>query len=96
MPNELELILMVAESEIDPRITGNFDFTISVDAVDLIRDQPIVGLLEGAVGSINDLLISTQAICERLGFFSSRSCAPGSSSPLPCLPTAPVRWVARR
>jgi hypothetical protein len=77
MPNELELILMVrAPGEPDPRITGNFDFTISVDAVDFIKDQPIVGLLEGAVGSINDLLISTQAICQRLGFFSSRSCAP--------------------
>jgi hypothetical protein len=53
-----------------PHISGNLSFTVSVDAVDLIRDQPIVGLLEGAVGSINGLLISAEATCQRLGFFS--------------------------
>jgi hypothetical protein len=44
--------------------------------VDIIRDKPIVALLEGAVDSINSLLISAQAICQRVGFFSSRSYEP--------------------
>jgi hypothetical protein len=61
MPDEGELILMVA---------------VSFDSVDIIRDKPIVALLEGAVDSINSLLISAEAICQRLGFFSSRSCEP--------------------
>ena len=69
MPNEHELILMVrAPGDPDPHITGNFDFTVSVDAVDFIRDQPIVGVLEGAVDSINGLLISAEAICQRANF----------------------------
>jgi hypothetical protein len=49
---------------------------VSVDSVDIIRDKPIVWVLEGAVDSINGLLISAEAICQRLGFFSSRSREP--------------------
>ena len=72
MPNEHELILMVrAPGDPDPHITGNFDFTVSVDAVEFIRDQPIVGVLEGAASAIRDLLISTEAICQRAGFLSA-------------------------
>jgi hypothetical protein len=48
MPNELELILMVVPPEVDPDLSGNFSFTVSVDSVDLIRDKPIVMVLEGA------------------------------------------------
>jgi hypothetical protein len=71
MPDEGELILMVrSPGDPDPRITSNFDFDFTVDPVDFIRDQPIVGVLEGAVGSISGLLISAQAICQRLGFFA--------------------------
>jgi hypothetical protein len=60
-PNEGEPIFMMA---------------VSVDSVDIIRDKPIVWVLEGAVDSINSLLISAQAICQRLGFFSRRPCEP--------------------
>jgi hypothetical protein len=69
-PNELELILMVTEPEIEPRLSGNLSFTVSVDGVDLIRDQPIVWLLEGAVDTINGLLTSAEATCKKLGFLS--------------------------
>ncbi|MFZ0602729.1 MAG: hypothetical protein WAN05_15475, partial [Roseiarcus sp.] len=66
MTNEHEFILMVRPpGEPDLNITGNFDFTVSVDAVDFIRDQPIVGVLEGAAGSVADLLVSAEAICQR-------------------------------
>jgi hypothetical protein len=76
MPNEGELILMVVPPEDDGHVSGRFAFTVSVNSVDIIRDKPIVALLEGAVDSINSLLISAQAICQRLGFFSRHSCAP--------------------
>lgn len=52
--------------EIGPLNSGQFIFTVSVDA-DLIRDKPITTLLEGAVDSINGLLISAEAICQRAG-----------------------------
>jgi len=68
MPNELELILMVLPPEIDPHITGHLSFTVSVDEVDLIRDKPIVGVLEGAADTVNGLLISAEAICQKLVF----------------------------
>ena len=45
--DERELILMVVPPETDPDLSGNFPFTVSVDA-DLIRDKPIVTVLEGA------------------------------------------------
>jgi hypothetical protein len=70
MPNEHELILMVVPPEIDPDLSGNFSFTVSVDSVDLIRDKPIVTVLEGAAASIADLLVSAEAICQRAGFFA--------------------------
>jgi hypothetical protein len=76
MPDEGELILMVVPPEDDGHFSGRFAFTVSVNSVDIIRDKPIVALLEGAVDSINSLLISAQAICQRLGFFSRHSCAP--------------------
>jgi hypothetical protein len=69
MPNELELILMVAPPEVDPDLSGNFSFTVSVDSLDLIRDKPIVMVLEGAAGTVADLLVSAEAICQRQGFF---------------------------
>ena len=47
MPNEHELILMVVPPEIDPDLSGNFSFTVSVDSVDIIRDKPIDLVLEG-------------------------------------------------
>ena len=68
MPDECELILMVVPPEIDPDLSGNFSFTVSVDSVDLIRDKPIVMVLEGAAGSIADLLVSAEAICQRADF----------------------------
>jgi hypothetical protein len=72
MPNDQELILMVRPpGEPDPHITGNFDFTVSVDAVDFIRDQPIVGVLEGAADTIGSLLISAEVICQRAGFVAT-------------------------
>jgi hypothetical protein len=72
MSDEGELILMVrSPGDPEPRITGNFDFTVSVDPVDFIRDQSIVGLVEGAAGSISDLLTSAEAICQRRGFFGT-------------------------
>ena len=71
MPNELELILMVVPPEVDPDFSGNFSFTVSVDSVDLIRDKPIVRVLEGAAGSVADLLVSAEAICQRAGFLAA-------------------------
>jgi hypothetical protein len=66
MPNELELILMVVPPEEDPPgLSGSLSFTVSVDSVDLIRDKPIVMMLEGAAGSVADLLVSAEAICQR-------------------------------
>jgi hypothetical protein len=56
-------------SEDDTHFSGRFAFTVSVNSVDIIRDKPIVMVLEGAVDSINGLLTSTEAICQRLGFF---------------------------
>ena len=64
-------ILMVVPAEIDPDLSGNFSFTVSIDSVDLIRDKPIVTVLEGAAGSIADLIVSAEAICQKAG--SSRS-----------------------
>jgi hypothetical protein len=74
MPNEHELILMVVPPEIDPDLSGNFSFTVSVDSVDIIRDKPIDLVLEGAAGSIADLLVSAEAICQRAnwGFLARR------------------------
>lgn len=72
MPNEHELILMVVPPEDDPHLSGSFSFTVLVDLVDLIRDKPIVVVLEGAAATVADLLISAEAICQRLGFFSRR------------------------
>jgi hypothetical protein len=72
MPNELELILMVVPAEDDPDLSGSFSFTVSVDSVDFIRDKPIVVVLEGAAAMVADLLVSAEAICQRLGFFSRR------------------------
>ena len=66
MPNELELILMVVPPQEDPPgLSGSLSFTVSVDSVDLIRDKPIVMVLEGAAGSVADLLVSAEAICQR-------------------------------
>jgi hypothetical protein len=70
MPNELELILMVVPPETDPDLSGNFSFTVSVDSVDIIRDKPIVMVLEGAAATVADLLVSAEAICQRLGFLA--------------------------
>ena len=39
MPNELELILMVVSPDVDPDLSGNFSFTVSVGSLDLIRDH---------------------------------------------------------
>jgi hypothetical protein len=70
MPNELELILMAVPPEEDPpHLSGSFSFTVSVD---LIRDKPIVVVLEEAAAMVADLLVSAEAICQRLGFFSRR------------------------
>jgi hypothetical protein len=70
MPNKHELILMVVPAEIDPDLSGNFSFTVSIDSVDLIRDKPIVTVLEGAAGSIADLIVSAEAICQKAGFLA--------------------------
>jgi hypothetical protein len=70
MPKERELILMVVPPDVDADLSGNFSFTVSVDSVDLIRDKPIVMVLEGAAGSIADLLVSAEAICQRAGFLA--------------------------
>jgi hypothetical protein len=67
MPNELELILMVLPPDINPKITGNLSINISVDTLEIVRNKPIVGVLRGAVDTINGLLISAEAICQRLG-----------------------------
>ena len=48
-PDEGELILMVVPQEDDAPFSGRFAFTVSVDLVDIIRDKPIVRVLEGAV-----------------------------------------------
>jgi hypothetical protein len=53
MHDEGELILRVVPPEDDTHFSGRFSFTVSVDSVDIIRDKPIVALLEGAVDSIN-------------------------------------------
>jgi hypothetical protein len=71
MPNELELILFVLPADIDPHIRGNLSFTVSVDEVDLIRDKPIVVVLEGAAGTVADLLVGVEAICKQLGFLAA-------------------------
>jgi hypothetical protein len=70
MPNRHELILMVVQPEINVDLSGNFSFTVSVDSVGLIRDKPIVNVLEGAAGSIADLIVSAEAICQRAGFLA--------------------------
>jgi hypothetical protein len=70
MPNEQELILMVLPPDINPGLSGNFQFTMSVDTIDLIRDKPIVMVLEGAAGSIADLIVSAETICRSAGFLA--------------------------
>ncbi len=70
MPNERELILMVVPPDADPDLGHSFSFTVSVDSIDFIRDKRIVNVLEGAAGSVTNLLVSAEAICQRLGFFA--------------------------
>ena len=70
MPDKGELVLMVVAPGDDTHFSDHIGFSVSVNSVDIIRDEPIVALLEGAVDSINGLLISAEAICQSLGFFS--------------------------
>jgi hypothetical protein len=70
MPNERELILMVVPPDVVTDLSHSFSFTVSVDSVDFIRDKRIVHVLEGAAGSVADLLVSAEAICQRLGFLA--------------------------
>ena len=71
MPDESELILKVASPEDDTHFSGHIGFSVSVKSLDIIRDEPIVWLLEGAEDSINGLLISAETICQRMGFFET-------------------------
>jgi hypothetical protein len=68
MPSETELILTILPPEIDPHISGNLDFTVCVDTVDIIRGIPILTVLQGAAGTITGLLTSAEAKCQWLGF----------------------------
>ena len=70
MASERELILMVVPPDVVTDLSHSFSFTVSVDSVDFIRDKRIVHVLEGAAGSVADLLISAEAICQRLGFLA--------------------------
>jgi hypothetical protein len=79
MPNELELILMILAPEIDPHISGNLDFTASVDTVDIIRGTPIVLVLQEAVSTVSAILTSAETICRKLGFLGDASS--GSARP---------------
>jgi hypothetical protein len=71
MPNERELILMVVPPDVVTDLSHSFSFTVSFDSVDFIRDKRIVHVLEGAAGSVADLLVSAEAICQRAGFMAT-------------------------
>jgi hypothetical protein len=62
-----EMTLVTVPSGMDPRISGNFFFSMAIDGIDTLSGQHAVHVIEEMCSLVERVLLATEAECRSLG-----------------------------